>query len=143
MKKFYFSLDKVLSLRIFYEKQAEVALQKVAGERDAVKLQIEEVDASILETSALFSQDIEMNVLLWTEDYVKSLKVKKLQLQAMLIKLEQQVKECLVKYHEALKERKVLDRLKDKKLEEWKYECNQEEILMIDEIVSARRSLES
>jgi len=70
MKKFYFSLDKILSLRIFYEKQAEIALQKAVGERDALKLEIEEIDVKVLETSALFSQDVEMNVLLWAEQYL-------------------------------------------------------------------------
>lgn len=143
MKKFYFSLDKILSLRIFYEKQAEIALQKAVGERDALKLEIEEIDVKVLETSALFSQDVEMNVLLWAEQYVKSLKIKKMQLQTVLLELEGKVKECLAKYHEALKERKVLDRLKDKKIEEWKDECEKCELFTIDEAISAKISLES
>ncbi len=143
MKKFYFSLEKVLSLRIFYEKSAEIALQKAVGERDALKTAIEELDAQVVETSALFDKDVDMNVLLQAERYVKGLKARRLQFEAMLVKLEKQVQECLQKYHEALKERKVLDRLKDKKVEEWKKECEKEEIFGIDEVVSAKRSLET
>ena len=44
MKKFYFSLDKVLSLRTFYEKQAEIELQHATGKRDVVKIEIENID---------------------------------------------------------------------------------------------------
>lgn len=143
MKKFYFSLDKVLSLRVFYEKQAEVALKKAVAERDEVLLRIEDIDSKVLETSALFAQDVDMGVLLWTETYVKGLKAKKLQLQTQLVKLEAKVKECLAKYHDALKSRKVLDRLKDKRIEEWKDECSKEEMFAIDEVVSAKISLES
>ena len=143
MKKFYFSLDKVLSLRVFYEKQAEVALKKAVAERDEVLLRIEDIDSKVLETSALFAQDVDMGVLLWTETYVKGLKAKKLQLQTQLVKLEAKVKECLAKYHDALKSRKVLDRLKDKRIEEWKDECSKEEMFAIDEVVSAKIRLES
>ena len=143
MKKFYFSLDKILSLRTFYEKQAEIALQKAVGERDKVSLEIQDIDMKILETSALFAQDMDMNVLFWAESYVKGLKAKKLELQALLIKLEAVVRECLAKYHEALKRRKVLDRLKDKKIEEWKKECEKDEMFVLDEAVSAKISLES
>ena len=143
MKKFYFSLDKVLSLRTFYEKQAEVALQKAVGERDKVKLEIEDIDTKVLETSVLFSQNVDMNLLLWSENYVKGLKAKKLQLQTVLIKLEGVVRKCLAEYHEALKKRKVLDRLKDKKIEEWKEECEKSEMFALDEAVSAKIGLDS
>ena len=142
MKKFYFSLDKVLSLRTFYEREAEVALQKAVGERDSIKLEIEDIDTKLIETSALFSKDLDMNVLLWSENYVKGLKVKKLRLQAVLIELERVVQECLAKYHDALKRRKVLDRLKDKKIEEWKKECEKSEMFALDEAVSAKISLD-
>jgi len=138
MKKFYFSLEKILSLRIFYEREAEVALQKAVGERDAVRLQIEDIDASLFSTSFLFAQDVDMSNLYQAEQYIKALKARKLQLQAVLITLEGTVRECLQNYHEALKERKVLDRLKDKKMEEWKEECEKEEMFMLDEALSAK-----
>ena len=138
MKKFYFSLEKILSLRIFYEREAEVALQKAVGERDAVRLQIEKIDASLFSTSSLFAQDVDMSNLYQAEQYIKALKARKLQLQAVLITLEGTVRECLQNYHEALKERKVLDRLKDKKMEEWKEECEKEEMFMLDEALSAK-----
>lgn len=143
MKKFNFPLDKILSLRTFYEKQAEVFLQRAVGERDAVKLQIEDIDVKLIETSVLFSQDVDMNILFHAESYVKSLKTRKLQLQEVLSELEQKVKEAVASYQKALKERKVLERLKDKKLEEWKVEFNKEEIFVIDEIISAKTVMQS
>ena len=141
MRKFYFSLEKILSLRSFYEKQAEAVLQKAVAERDAVKIEIEGIDAKILETSAFFSKDVDMNILLWAESYVKGLKMKKVQLEVVLLKLEEKVQDCLEKYHEALKKRKILDRVKDKRLEEWKERREREEIFVLDETVSAKINL--
>lgn len=144
MKKFKFSLEKVLSFRIFLEKQAEVALQRATGMRDAVKIKIETIDANIATSSELFSkQDVDITVLLSLENYIKGLKVKKLQLQQELLGLEKEVSTCLVKYREALKNRKVLEKLKEKGVQEWKYMLEKEEILCIDEVVSAKISMHS
>ena len=143
MKRFDFPLNKILSLRIFYEKQAEIELQQATGKRDAVKMEIENIDVNVEEVSVLFSKSIEMNILMATENYVKALKLKKLQLQTKLVELEHNVKICIEKYQEALKKRKILERLKEKKMEEWKNELEKEELLSIDEVISAKKSLQS
>lgn len=141
MKKFDFSLDKVLSLRIFYEKQAEIALSRAVSERDIAKLKIEDIDMKILECSPIFSQDVDMSILLSAEDYIKGLKIRKLELEEKLISLEENVKVCIEKYREKSKDRKILERLKEKKLEEWKKAIDMEEIISIDEIISSKISI--
>lgn len=141
MKKFDFSLDKVLSLRIFYEKQAEIALSRAVSERDVAKLKIEDIDMKILECSPIFSQDVDMSILLSAEDYIKGLKIRKLELEEKLISLEENVKVCIEKYREKSKDRKILERLKEKKLEEWKKAIDMEEIISIDEIISSKISI--
>ena len=141
MKKFDFSLDKVLSLRIFYEKQAEIALSRAVSERDLVKLKIEDINVKILECSPIFSQDADMSILLSAEDYIKGLKIRKLELEEKLISLEENVKDCIEKYREKSKDRKILERLKEKKLEEWKKAIDMEEIISIDEIISSKISI--
>lgn len=141
MKKFSFSLDKVLSLRVFYEKEAEIALSRAVSERDIVKNKIENIDAKVLEYSPIFSQDVDMSILLSTENYIKGLKVKKVELEEELISLESKVKLCIEKYTEKSKDRKILERLKDKKFEEWKKAFNKEEAIIIDEIVSSKMSI--
>ena len=92
MKRFEFSLNNVLSMREFHEKEAEVALSRAVGERDIVKIAIEDLDLKIKEASYLFSKDLDINILFSTENYVRGLKIKKLQLQEKLIKLEKNVK---------------------------------------------------
>jgi len=143
MKRFDFSLERLLSLRIFYEKEAEIALQRATGERDIVKLEIKNIDAKVLESSQLFSQDLSVVDLLAIENYVKGLKIKKLRLQEELIKLEKVVRECLLKYQDASKNRKILDKLKEKKFKEWKDDLNKEEMMIIDEIVSSKFAMQS
>ena len=143
MKRFDFSLERLLSLRIFYEKEAEIALQRATGERDIVKLEIKNIDAKVLESSQLFSQDLSVVDLLAIENYVKGLKIKKLRLQEELIKLEKVVRECLLKYQDASKNRKILDKLKEKKIKEWKDDLNKEEMMIIDEIVSSKFAMQS
>lgn len=141
MKKFNFSLDKVLSLRSFYEKEAEIALSRAVSERDLVKLKIEDIDMKVLECSPIFSQDVEMSILLSAENYVKGLKLRKLELERELISLEEKVKLCIEKYTEKSKDRKILERLKEKKLEEWKKAFNREEVISIDEVISSKISI--
>ena len=138
MKKFNFSLDKVLSLRIFYEKEAEIALSRAVSERDLVKLKIEDINVKILECSPIFSQDVEMSILLAAENYITGLKLRKIELETELISLEKKVKICIEEYTEKSKDRKILERLKDKKLEEWKKASNKEEIISIDEVISSK-----
>ena len=98
MKKFNFSLDKVLSLRIFYEKEAEIALSRAVSERDLVKLKIEDINVKILECSPIFSQDVEMSILLAAENYITGLKLRKIELETELISLEKKVKLCIEEY---------------------------------------------
>lgn len=141
MKKFSFSLNKVLSLRIFYEKEAEIALSRAVSERDITKRKIEDIDVEVLRCSPIFSQDLDLSVLISAENYVKGLKIKKMELQRELITLEKKVKLCIEEYTEKSKDRKILERLKEKKLEEWKMTFNKEEIISIDEIVSTRISI--
>lgn len=141
MKKFSFSLDKVLSLRTFYEKQAEIALSRAISERDIVKLKIEDINVKVLECSPIFSQDVDMSILLSAENYIKGLKLRKMELEKELISLEEKVKLCIVEYTEKSKGRKILERLKDKKLEEWKKAFNKEEIICIDEVISSKISI--
>jgi len=143
MKKFEFSLERLLSLRVFYEKEAEIALQRATSERDIVKIEIENIDAKVIESSHLFSQDLSVIDLLAIENYVKGLKVKKIILQEELIRREKVVRECLLKYQEASKNRKILDKLKEKKIEEWKDELNKEEMTIIDEILSSKFVMQS
>jgi len=138
MKRFEFSLNNVLSMREFHEKEAEVALSRAVGERDIVKIAIEDLDLKIKEASYLFSKDLDINILFSTENYVRGLKIKKLQLQEKLIKLEKNVQVCIDHYINSSKDRKLLEKLKEKKLGEWKKMVKKEEIIAIDEIISAK-----
>ncbi len=129
MKRFEFSLNNVLSMREFHEKEAEVALSRAVGERDIVKIAIEDLDLKIKEASYLFSKDLDINILFSTENYVRGLKIKKLQLQEKLIKLEKNVQVCIEHYINSSKDRKLLEKLKEKKIGEWKKMVKKEEII--------------
>lgn len=52
--------------------------------------------------------------------------------------MKKKVKLCIEEYTEKSKDRKILERLKDKKLEEWKKASNKEEIISIDEVISSK-----
>ena len=116
-------------------------MSRAVSERDIVKNKIENIDLKVLEALPIFSQDIDMSILLWTENYIKGLKVRKLELEKELIFLEEKVKLCIQKYSETSKDRKILERLKDKKFEEWKKSFDKEEIISIDEIISSKMSI--
>lgn len=143
MKSIQFSLDKILSLRTFYEKEAEIALGKAVSERDAIQLELNIIAIDILKTYEKLvpsSLNISMPDLIAAENYIKGLKIKKEALLQELVLAEDKINSKRKEYIEASKKRQVLSRLKEKKITEWKKECLREEDNFIDDLVTFRNN---
>ncbi len=140
MAAFKYNLQNILNLR---EQQEDMKLKEYAQSLERLKEQRlikKQIDESLLSNRELFKNSI--------SDYIDPNQIKQQLNYQMLLANKQAIakdkvdkaKENTDVYREhllkAMKERKTLDILKEKKLEEFKEEEKKEEQQIIDEIVS-------
>lgn len=142
MAKFIFKLESILSIKTKLEDQA-----KAEYGMEVMKLREEEHKLSLLNKrkngfeQQLFESLSDRLVLLSIkrlEDSVENLKYN-IRLQIAVIKTqEERVAQARKKLDNAMKERKIYEKLKEKAFEEFKAEINAQEQKEIDQLVSFR-----
>ena len=122
MKKFVFSMEKILDLREYEEKQAQIELGKAIADAEKIRQQLNFVAT---EKAKMLSMDISgtsINERLVHENYLVRLDRQKEILLEELAAAELIVEEKRAVFAEALKKRKVLSNLKEKQLQQYKKE---------------------
>ncbi len=137
MKRFRFTLQKLLDLREFREKQAELELGKANAARDAIKLELEDVARKRVKASMERSGAIPLQDLLAIERYLTRLDAKKDALLEDLAAAELVVERARGKYLEASRDRQVISKLREKKEASWKKDYLSEEAATLDDIVNS------
>lgn len=142
MAKFIFKLESILSIKMKLEDQA-----KAEYGIEVMRLREEEHKLSLLERrksgfeQQLFEALSDMLVVLIIkrlEDSVENLKYN-IKIQTAVIKRqEERVAKAREKLDNAMKERKIYEKLKEKAFEEFKAEINAQEQKEIDQLVSFR-----
>ena len=138
MKKFVFSMEKILDLREYEEKQAQIELGKAIADAEKIRQQLNFV---AIEKAKMLSMDISgtsINERLVHENYLVRLDRQKEILLEELAAAELIVEEKRAVFAEALKKRKVLSNLKEKQLQQYKKEKQLEEDNSVDDIVTSR-----
>jgi len=133
-KKFNFKLDTVLRLRSDKTEEAKTELQLIIRKRiEKEKLIEEEISKLALhnKTRDEHKKLEEIQAFYYHKDYINQ-EIKKLNMELdNLLDIESLKR---MKYNEALKEEKVLQKLKDKKKSEFIAEIERKEQLELDEI---------
>lgn len=142
MAKFIFKMESILSVKTKLEDQA-----KAEYGIETMKLRKEEHKLTLLENrksgfeQQLFEAVSDRLVILSIkrlEDSVENLKYN-IKLQIIVIrKQEERVAQARAKLDNAMKERKIYEKLKEKAFEEFKAEVNAQEQKEIDQLVSFR-----
>ena len=140
MKKFKFSLEKVLSLREFEQNQAQIELGKAQSVVNDLNNQIKFIALEIVKSNEFRANSTDLNFLLSIENYVNGLNYKKEILLEELAKAQLVLEEKRAIVVEAIKKRKSLEKLKEKQLEEYKKQYNLEEEKVLDEISTSKFS---
>ena len=140
MKKFKFSLEKVLSLREFEQNQAQIELGKAQSVVNDLNNQIKFIALEIVKSNESRANSTDLNFLLSIENYVNGLNYKKEILLEELAKAQLFLEEKRAIVVEAIKKRKSLEKLKEKQLEEYKKQYNLEEEKVLDEISTSKFS---
>ncbi|MCR4715369.1 MAG: flagellar export protein FliJ [Treponemataceae bacterium] len=138
MKRFEFSLQKVLDLREFEEKQAKNELGKAIAESDRIKTELEYVALKRVENNKACALTEDMNEMMAIERFIVRLDLRKEELLEELAKAELVIEQKRQLFAEAMKNRKVVTKLKEKKEAEYKADSLKAEESAIDDIVGAK-----
>jgi flagellar FliJ protein len=134
MKRFHFSLEKVLELRSYSEQEAKQALARARGELIAIQQKIEKLaEERSIAGSQRFSTGLSVAEIHAIDLYLVRLDKMKEKLLEAEIAAELVVEEKQQVYIEASRDRKVIDKLKEKRLNDYKREISREDIKVIDD----------
>ena len=138
MKKFKFSLEKVLSLREFEQNQAQIELGKAQSVVNDINDQLKFIASERLKSNESRSKSSDLTFLMSIENYINGLDYKKEKLIEELAQAQIILEEKRAIVVEAIKKRKSLEKLKEKQFESYKKEYNKEEEKILDEISTSK-----
>lgn len=131
MKRFQFSLETLLSLRKEREQECEIALASAAGKLTLIENRIEAARLAgdgAFQADVVTLDDFRARDLLW----MKSEKDRQ-NLEQPRSEAAGKVDEARTIYNMAHSERAALDKLREKRVVQWKFKAKQEEIKRLDE----------
>lgn len=135
MKKFVFSLQKVLELREYEEDKAKLELGKAVAEVERLKRLLEENARNRVAANQSRKDTTDVIILMNIENYIIGLDAKKEKLLEELTMAQMVFEEKRDLYTKAMQDREVLSKLKEKQLSEYKKEVLKEEENTLDDIV--------
>ncbi|MBO4320274.1 MAG: flagellar export protein FliJ [Treponema sp.] len=138
MKKFSYSLQKILDLRNFELDQAQMELGKVNAQIANVNNQLKTVATQKFQATKQADSLNDFTLHVQTQDFFKYLDQRKDALLGELVQLEMVAEQKREVVREAMKKAKVLEKLKEKKYEAWKNEFQKEEELAADDVVTSQ-----
>ncbi len=139
MKHFVFSMQKILDLRNFELDQAEADLGKVNAEIARVNRSLEQIAKERVSFSAYSDSSSEFGVWHQTQDYFIFLDQKKEGLLAELAELQLLAEKKREVVRTCMQKVKVLEKLRDKKREEWQDAANKQDEKIVDDVVTAQQ----
>ena len=136
MRKFAFNLEKVLSLRKYRERETEIELGRAVGILVGIEQNIHSVTEERFRSGEHYSGNSAMlrSYLL----YADRLDREKEQLIVEATKAEEKVEEARGIYIEASRDRKILDKLKEKQEVEYRKFILNEEVKISDDQAAGR-----
>lgn len=140
MRRFRFRLEKFLDLRRWKEREREIALAKVLGEVLLLEKRIAEIAEEI--AASLFGRfrrdnRIDVEAMARRELYAQRLSRERENKRRALVLKNRELAEARARYLEASKERKVLDKLRERRETEYYERAIDEEFKEIDDMNTA------
>jgi len=135
MKRFRYSLETLLSLRREREQECEIELANASSELMSVENRIESAriagDRAFLITCANMN-DMVARENLWLKSHNDQKALEKPRAEAA-----KKIENARVHYHDAHSRRVALDRIREKRLRQWRKKVKKEEINRLDETNNA------
>ena len=131
MKRFQFSLETLLTLRREEEQEREIALASAVSSLISIDMKIEkarQAGEKAFSTESLSIEGLRARDLLW----LKSVDDRKA-LEEPRREAAKRVDEARILYTEAHSRKAALEKLREKRKEQWKIQSKREEIMRLDE----------
>lgn len=139
MKKFQFTLQKLLDIRTFREKEAETNLGRAVAAREATILRLAEIAQEEAKTlRSLWGRLTTAAELNLHENYLERLRIEREKQEKALLEAEFIVEKMRKLYIKAHQERLIVSKLRERKEVEWKAEGLKQQDAILDDIVNAR-----
>ncbi|HPO50899.1 MAG TPA: flagellar FliJ family protein [Spirochaetota bacterium] len=142
MKKYNFKLERLLKIKEYKERLAEEEYskelqKKIILERENKKMS-RFIENSVEEEffEAKVGEKIDIESFYQHERYIRSLELKTLENNQKKEELEPVIQKLKDKLIDATKEKKIMDKLKEKDFEKYKDERNKQDTIKMDEIAS-------
>lgn len=138
MKRFRFSMQKILDLRTFEQKNAEIELGKALAAETAIQRKIESLSQGAAAAAVAANGSVDFEYIRSTSSYIVLLKSQIYEQTVRLAEakvVSEQKRSVLVK---AIEKKKVLEKLRDKKLEAYKKAMFKAEETALDDVVTGR-----
>lgn len=136
MKKFSFSMQKILDLREFEQQQAEAELGKANAEVARLQRELDSIARKRAATIKAFDTGTDCIVQLGIQNYFFMLDQKKERFLAEIAQAQLAADEKREAVRQAMQKVKVLEKLRESKLRQWKRDCLKTEELESDDIVT-------
>ncbi|MDR1057981.1 MAG: flagellar export protein FliJ [Treponema sp.] len=137
MKRFTFNLEKVLELRKYRERETEIELGRAVGALTEIENHIKALGLEKNRAARRqFEPEHSASVIINYELYLRRLDGEVERLIALAAEAELEVEKARALYLEASRERKVLDKLKEKRERDYRKAMGREETRTLDDISS-------
>lgn len=139
MKKFQFTLQKLLDIRTFREKEAEINLGRAVAAREAIVLRLAEIAQEEIKTRRSLWDSLKTAAeLSLHENYLERLHNDREKQEKALVEAELIIEKMRKIYIKAHQERLIVSKLRERKEGEWKTERMEQQDAVLDDIVNAR-----
>jgi flagellar protein FliJ len=146
MRRFQFRLERFLDLRRWKEREWELALAKILGECLLIENRITEIGGEIGSSRlSVFIEGsrVDVEAMARRELYVQRLVLERERARVTLEEKRREMEKVRAKYLEASKERKVLDKLKERRAGDYYDRQRDEEYRTADDLNSAAAAVKS
>ncbi len=142
MAKFVFSMQNILSMKEKLEEQEKAEYSQVImrfnEEQEKLNSLMERQGMAEVELRNTINEVLDVQEIREKEDFLEIIKVYVKEQQLVLLACEEEVRQARERLNEAMKERKIYEKLREKAFEEFMLEENKREQKEIDELVSYR-----
>ena len=140
MRRFQFRLERFLELRRWKEREWELALAKVQGECLLLETRIAEIGeeiGSVRLAGYVDGSRIDVEWMARRDQFIQRLAVERERTRERLTERRKELEKVRARYLEASKERKVLDKLKERRAAEYYERQRDDEFRTIDDMNTA------
>ena len=141
MKRFHFRLERIFEIRSFRERQWLAKLAAASGMCSRLKRKIAETGDAARGAFYLDSRrgsELDLSMLIYKEHYINRLGQERKSLQKELEEKMRQRSEVQQKYQEVSRDKKVLEKLKEKRESEYYRQAKLEEFKAVDDLNSSQ-----